>query len=1390
VYEEGVKPLTRFLCHAGLSGGSWVHVPMPRGGAGGDGGGNTNTNTTLRLIPKGAPGRLSTADVEAIVPWRCLHALTPDATQIAGWSPPQFGALESGGGTAAASASSSSPPLPATLLAALAAAKEGAILPLRALTLDVLVASRDGRDRCPVPRAGDPVVAIACLLSRDMPGGAGGGGGGGAGGGEAGSSGNGNNNHAALGLAPLPPSLHGVKVATAASAEVVAIDDSDEEEEDPEDLRGNRAAAATPTSAPGEQHQQRVVFMLAGAAGCAALADSGGAPFATMTLRDGDGASAAEGDGGGGNGASSSLRLFPSEAAMLLAWRDWAVAADPDALVVFRAQDGLGALAARFDALRLQCRDLQQHASASSAASQPPAGLQLGRLRASLPTARPLSLQPVTMYSAAWVRSQSRMSATSNQETFRVAPGGGCAGRIVFDVLRQVLSAHGLATFTLADCAASLLGGGKSARTLEVLPAWAVAALARQVDDGAVGPADVGGFSGGQGGNGGNGNNATTAPPPPPLDSAVARCARQRAAQRLARHALKRARCAYDLAAALATAVETYELSRATGLPLAQVLYNAQMVRTWSLLLRTARRRGYLVGGGGREPGEALVASPFNLHPVENRTTGLYRHPVAVCDFASLYPSLYRAHNLCYTTLVHAVDAQKMLGAASSSSSSSSSSYPIHTSPSGATFVDSTVRVGLLPRILAALVEARAATRAQLATLSSSDPATRGRRLVLDGRQRALKVTANALYGFTGATASPLQCAPLADACLSYGAAACRAAVETIGALAASGELGPAAEGGRVIYAQTDSVFVSLPRARTGAEAARVGAAAAAAVSRGLPPPMQLAFEKVYSPFLLVHHNRYAGRVAPTPAVAEEDESSGRRKPKIEMKGLKAIWRQSAPFVSRTLSGAVERLLLTPGGAVAAKRAAIAFVEAQSRRLLTGGVTHWDLTMTGGLWRVTGQQVAAAAAAIGGGGGGRGGGAAARAGRAGSEDEGGGDEDDAWELGGGAGAGGGPSPAAKRGRGWQQQQQQQGTPPPPSAKQGGGLTAATPPTPAAATPGGGGEDADVRGPHNALAVRLAARDPGRAFVLGERVPFVLLQGPAAGAGGGGGSTSGGGRGGRGGGGSGGPRGPRQDDQAEDPLTAAVTGAAPDTLLYFTHKLMPPLREVMALALTEGEMTALVSGPHTQSRATAPGLTFGAGGGVGGAGGSSAVASPATPGGGAPRPSGGAATSSPGAKRSLFGGGGGNAGRGQQSGLASFFRASARCLACKNVITGAPPPPSPSAGGAAPPAPALCAACRGNRGAWQAAFSSAAADRAAAERQMAACQPACARCHSAGGTGLGGPFLCANGECVVLHTRLDASRRAAAAADRLARLAAASGGGDGNGGGDDAAPASW
>ena len=66
--------------------------------------------------------------------------------------------------------------------------------------------------------------------------------------------------------------------------------------------------------------------------------------------------------------------------------------------------------------------------------------------------------------------------------------------------------------------------------------------------------------------------------------------------------------------------------------------------------------------------------------------------------------------------------------------------------PSGNYFVKASVRKGLLPEILESLLSAR--KRAKNELKNETDPF---KMKVLDGRQLALKISANSVYGFTGA---------------------------------------------------------------------------------------------------------------------------------------------------------------------------------------------------------------------------------------------------------------------------------------------------------------------------------------------------------------------------------------------------------------------------------------------------------------------------------------------------------------------------------------------------------------------------------------------------------------------------------------------------------------
>ena len=74
---------------------------------------------------------------------------------------------------------------------------------------------------------------------------------------------------------------------------------------------------------------------------------------------------------------------------------------------------------------------------------------------------------------------------------------------------------------------------------------------------------------------------------------------------------------------------------------------------------------------------------------------GYYKLPITTLDFASLYPSIMMAHNLCYTSLINKSIADTM----------TPDQYII--TPCGNYFVKASVRKGLLPEILEALLSAR-----------------------------------------------------------------------------------------------------------------------------------------------------------------------------------------------------------------------------------------------------------------------------------------------------------------------------------------------------------------------------------------------------------------------------------------------------------------------------------------------------------------------------------------------------------------------------------------------------------------------------------------------------------------------------------------------------------
>lgn len=152
---------------------------------------------------------------------------------------------------------------------------------------------------------------------------------------------------------------------------------------------------------------------------------------------------------------------------------------------------------------------------------------------------------------------------------------------------------------------------------------------------------------------------------------------------------------------------------------------------------------------------------------------GYYDVPIATLDFSSLYPSIMMAHNLCYTTLIDkkAIDRLALVKDVdyiqtpnNGNLSLCFQSRILHSSSHADFFVTSAKRKGLLPTILEDLISARKRAKADLK--KETDPF---KRAVLDGRQLALKISANSVYGFTGATIGKLPCLPISSSVTAYG---------------------------------------------------------------------------------------------------------------------------------------------------------------------------------------------------------------------------------------------------------------------------------------------------------------------------------------------------------------------------------------------------------------------------------------------------------------------------------------------------------------------------------------------------------------------------------------------------------------------------------------------
>ncbi|KAK9314188.1 DNA polymerase family B-domain-containing protein [Lipomyces starkeyi] len=349
--------------------------------------------------------------------------------------------------------------------------------------------------------------------------------------------------------------------------------------------------------------------------------------------------------------------------------------------------------------------------------------------------------------------------------------------------------------------------------------------------------------------------------------------------RRLAVYCLKDAYLPMRLMEKLMSLINYTEMARVTGVPFSFLLSRGQQIKVVSQLFRKAFELDIVIpnlkqeGSSDEQYEGATVIEPLR---------GYYDVPIATLDFSSLYPSIMMAHNLCYTTLLsrQQIDIQKL-----------QKDVDYILTPNGDCFVKPQKRKGVLPVILEELLSARKRAKADLK--KEADPF---KRAVLDGRQLALKVSANSVYGFTGATIGKLPCLAISSSVTAYGRQMIEKTKEQVenAFTVANGYSHDA----QVIYGDTDSVMIKFGPDDL-RECMRLGQIAADAVSQIFVKPIKLEFEKVYYPYLLINKKRYAGMYWTT---SEKPD-------KMDTKGIETVRRDNCRLVQNVIETVLKMIL-------------------------------------------------------------------------------------------------------------------------------------------------------------------------------------------------------------------------------------------------------------------------------------------------------------------------------------------------------------------------------------------------------------------------------------------------------------------------------------------------
>ncbi|XP_033988518.1 LOW QUALITY PROTEIN: DNA polymerase alpha catalytic subunit [Trematomus bernacchii] len=256
-------------------------------------------------------------------------------------------------------------------------------------------------------------------------------------------------------------------------------------------------------------------------------------------------------------------------------------------------------------------------------------------------------------------------------------------------------------------------------------------------------------------------------------------------------------------------------------------------------------------GGKGKRKKKAAYAGGLVLDP----KVGFYDKFVLLLDFNSLYPSIIQEFNICFTTV------QREAYNAKKKNNEEDGSDDIPEVP------DQSLEMGILPKEIRKLVE----RRKQVKQLMKQQDLNSDLYLQYDIRQKALKLTANSMYGCLGFSFSRFYAKPLAALVTHKGREILMHTKDLVQKMNLE-----------VIYGDTDSIMINT-NSKSLEEVYKLGNKVKAEVNK-LYKLLEIDIDGVFKSLLLLKKKKYA-------ALVVENHGEGRYSVKQELKGLDIVRR-------------------------------------------------------------------------------------------------------------------------------------------------------------------------------------------------------------------------------------------------------------------------------------------------------------------------------------------------------------------------------------------------------------------------------------------------------------------------------------------------------------------